>query len=330
MRAPEFWTRDDALARCWGTLLSPLGAAYGCVGRSRRKRARPYRAKARILCIGNLTAGGTGKTPVAIALARMLAAREKKVVFLSRGHGGRLRGALAVDLSHHSAADVGDEPLLLAAHATAIVARDRSEGARLADALGADVVVMDDGFQNFQLAKDVSILVADAQTGFGNGRLIPAGPLREGVGEGLARADALMLMGEGGFTPSFDGPVLHAHLTPCAPHALQGRSVFAFAGIGRPEKFFAMLTAMGARVVAAESFPDHHRFAARELAEMKAAAAGANLLLVTTEKDFVRIAPAARKDILPVPVQARIAEPDLLALAPLLDRLCEARKDRPS
>ncbi len=291
-------------------LLAPLGALYGLSVRARLRRARPFRPKAQVVCIGNLTAGGSGKTPIAIAIGHVLTARGKKVVFLTRGYGGRLRGPVRVNAAQHSASDVGDEPLLLAAHGTVIVARNRADGARLADALGADIILMDDGFQNFQIAKDLSLVVVDAESGFQNGRLIPAGPLREAVAQGLARADGIVLMGEGAFRlPSFAGPILSARIVPTALDALRGRSVFAFAGIGRPQKFFQMLRRIGAEIVAERSFPDHHKFTALELS------------LVTTEKDFVRLDAASRISIVAVPVHAAFA--DGAALAALLDRLAQ-------
>jgi len=329
MRAPEFWTSESVAAKAMAALLAPLGALYGISVRARLRRARPFRPKARIICIGNLTAGGSGKTPIAIAIGHALTARGKQIIFLSRGYGGRLRGPACVNPAQHSASDVGDEPLLLAAHGTTIVARNRAEGARLADSLGADIIVMDDGFQNFQIAKDLSLVVVDAESGFQNGRLIPAGPLREGVAQGLARADAIVLIGEGAPPlPSFAGPILSARLVPTAPDALRGRSIFAFAGIGRPQKFFQTLRSMGAEIIAAQSFPDHHWFSAAELSVLKAAAQRANALLVTTEKDFVRLEPAARHAIVPVPVHAVFTEP--AALSSLLDRLVQERDVRVS
>jgi tetraacyldisaccharide 4'-kinase len=254
----------------------------------------------------------------------MLATRGMKVVFLSRGYGGRVRGPVQVNPARHSAAEVGDEPLLLAAHGTTIVARDRAAGARLADSLSADVIVMDDGFQNFQLAKDLALVVVDAAAGFGNGRLVPAGPLREPVAQGVARADAIVLVGEGSqsFAP-FAGPVLRALLVPTAPDALRGRNVVAFAGIGRPEKFFQTLRETGAHVVAAQSFPDHHRFAASELLALRRTAGKTGAVLVTTEKDFVRLDPDARKHVVPVSVHAVFT--DEMAVAALLDKLSEPR-----
>jgi tetraacyldisaccharide 4'-kinase len=321
MRAPEFWKTDGLAA----ALLSPLGNFYGWSVLAREARAKPFRPKARVLCVGNLTAGGSGKTPVAIAISHILATAGHKITFLSRGYGGRLRGPLEIDPVHHSATDVGDEPLLLAAHGTTIVARDRTEGAALADAMGADVILMDDGFQNFQIAKDLALVAIDAATGFGNGRVIPAGPLREPVAQGLARADAIVLIGDGTPPlPPFGGPILRAHIIPTAPQALRGHCVVAFAGIGRPEKFFEMLQALGAQVVAAQSFADHHQFSIGELSGLRQAARAAGALLVTTEKDFARLAAAIRTDIIPVPVHTVFT--DAAALKRLLDRIAEPGK----
>ena len=321
MRAPEFWKTDGLAA----ALLSPLGKFYGWSVLAREARAKPFRPKARVLCVGNLTAGGSGKTPVAIAISHILATAGRKITFLSRGYGGRLHGPLEIDPAHHSATDVGDEPLLLAAHGTTIVARDRAEGAALADAMGADVILMDDGFQNFQIAKDLALVAIDAATGFGNGCVIPAGPLREPVAQGLARADAIVLIGDGTPPlPPFGGPILRAHIIPTTPQALRGHSVVAFAGIGRPEKFFEMLHALGAQVVAAQSFADHHQFSIGEISGLKQTARAAGALLVTTEKDFARLVAAIRTDIIPVPVHTVFT--DAAALKRLLDRIAEPGK----
>jgi tetraacyldisaccharide 4'-kinase len=324
MRAPEFWTSTALSARACAALLAPLGALYNFSVRVRQARARPFRSKARVLCVGNLTAGGSGKTPVAIALARMLAARGRRVVFLSRGYGGDQAGPIVVDPGKHRAEDVGDEPLLLAAVAPAVVAHDRARGAQLADSLGAEIIVMDDGFQNFQLTKDLSLIVVDAETGFGNGRVIPAGPLREPAEQGLKRADAVVMVGEGACAlPPFRGPILRAQLRPSAPDQFKGRPVFAMAGIGRPEKFFRTLQAMGARVVGMRALPDHHEYTARELESVKRKAAEAGAIVVTTEKDLVRIAPPLREGIVALPVHAVFA--DDAELGTVLDRLLQGR-----
>lgn len=321
MRAPEFWKTDGLAA----SLLSPLGRLYGWSVTARQARANPFRPKARVVCVGNLTAGGSGKTPVAIAIADILSAAGNKIAFLSRGYGGRVQGPMEVDPAHHTAGDVGDEPLLLAAHGTTIVARDRAKGAALADSAGADIVIMDDGFQNFQIVKDLALVVVDAAAGFGNGHVIPAGPLREPVAQGLTRADGLVLLGDGTpDLPPFRRPILRARIVPSAPQSLHGQSVVAFAGIGRPEKFFDMLRTLGAQIVVAHPYPDHHRFSTAELSDLKQAAQRTGALLVTTEKDFARLAPASRKGVVPVPVHMNFA--DAPALHRLLDRIAEPRR----
>src|ERR1700761_5828544 len=232
MRAPDFWQKGGALA----TLLAPLGALYGASVALKARGARAFDPGLPVICVGNLTAGGSGKTPVAIAIAEMLRARGHRPYFLTRGYGGSERG-LALASRGHTAAVMGDEALLLARTAPTIVARDRAAGARLAREKGATVLVMDDGHQNFTLRKTLSLVVVDAETGFGNGHQIPAGPLREPVAQGLARAGAVILVGTGApDLKGYAGPVLRAHLTADGV-SFAGQNVFAFAGIGRPEKF---------------------------------------------------------------------------------------------
>ncbi len=299
-------------------MLTPIGAVYGASVGWRAARTRPYRPRARVLCVGNLTAGGTGKTPAAIAIAGRLA-QLGKVVFLTRGYGGRLSSPVVVDSGHHSATDIGDEALLLARHATTIVARNRAGGAQLADGLGAEFIVMDDGFQNFQIAKDMAILVVDAETGFGNGKVIPAGPLREAVAGGLNRADAIIIAGNGSpAIPPFPRPILRAKLIPESTELFRGKKILAFAGIGRPQKFFDMLLHHGAELKGSAAFPDHHRYSEGELEALASRAQSANALLVTTEKDHVRISPVSRRGIVPVPV--RMQFDGASQLDPLLDQ----------
>jgi tetraacyldisaccharide 4'-kinase len=318
MRAPNFWYDTTPTARLLSALLSPLGAVYGASVKRRERRANPAHPGIPVICVGNLTAGGSGKTPIAIAIAQILAAHGAKPAFLSRGYGGHLAGPVQVDPRRHTATEVGDEPLLLAAHAPAVVARNRREGAKFARAIGAGAIVMDDGFQNFEVAKDLSLVVVDAVSGFGNGGLIPAGPLRESPRGGLARADAVVVVGDGSpEMPPFP-QILRAKLVATAPEAIRGRTVFAFAGIGRPEKFFTMLSAQGARLAGTQSYPDHHRYTSGELHFLREIATRARASLVTTEKDYVRIAPGERKGIVPVPVHAAFENG---AIAGLLDRV---------
>jgi tetraacyldisaccharide 4'-kinase len=328
MRAPDFWNGTRPTHKLWAALLWPLGTLYGCSIEMRRRMARPLRVSSRVICVGNLTAGGSGKTPVAIAIGRMLLARGKKVVFLSRGYGGTLTGPVEVDLSRHTAADAGDEALLLAANAPTVVARDRASGAKLCETLGADVIVMDDGHQNFALAKDLSLVVVNAAQGFGNGKLIPAGPLRETPQAGLARADAVLLMGRGYPTlPAFKGPVIRARAFPVSPGTLKDVPVFAFAGIAEPKRFFDLVPMTGAKLTGCQSFADHHVFTAIEMTVLRMAAQANGARLVTTEKDYVRLAPMEREGVTPVPIAAAFDEHEK-TLAALLDRLWQTPEER--
>ena len=325
MRTPAFWYRPAGVA-AWA--LAPVGALYGMAGRVRMARGTPYKAGVPVLCVGNLVAGGAGKTPACIAVGDALRARGVAAQFLTRGHGGRERGPLAVDLARHGAEDVGDEALLLAAHGECWVARDRAEGARAAQAAGAKAIVMDDGFQNPGLAKDLSLIVVDGAVGFGNGRLVPAGPLREPVARGLARADAVVVMGEdrAGVEMLVGGiswgalPVLHARLEPAeSARDLAGRAVLAFAGIGRPEKFFATLESLGARFVERVGFADHHPYRPEEIMALVERAAGLGAVPVTTAKDAARLPESLRALVRVVPVRAVWQDADVLDR--LLDRL---------
>ncbi len=319
MRPPDFWTRKDFVSQLAVTLLTPFGWLYGWSVQYRAGHTHTYRSAAKVICVGNLSAGGTGKTPIAIAVGRALIARGQKPVFLTRGYGGKVRGTAFV-APDDRATHVGDEALLLAAVAPVIVSADRAAGAKLAEEHGFDVIVMDDGHQNFTLAKDLSLVVVDAETGFGNGRVLPAGPLREPVAQGLARADAVIVSGESGTPalPGFARPVLRTHLVQDSQVITKGTRVVAFAGIGRPEKFFASLAAQGADIVDHRAYGDHHVYTQAEMARLKLRARSAEALLVTTEKDFVRLTPAERDGIVPLPVHTEFE--DLAALGALLDR----------
>jgi tetraacyldisaccharide 4'-kinase len=312
MRAPDFWQRRYGLAAA----LAPLGWLYNATVAFKARHAEPFRASVPVICVGNLTAGGTGKTPIAIAIARYLAERGRKPFFLTRGHGGRLKGPLRVSAAH-SAEDVGDEPLLLAETAPVIVARHREAGARLAVADGAGAIVMDDGHQNFTLHKDLPLVVVDAAQGFGNGRVLPAGPLREFAAQGLSRAAAVILVGDGEIDLSgFAGPVLRARVK--AEPKFRSEKIVAFAGIGRPEKFYQSLKECGAEIVATRNFADHHVYSAMQIAALKALAFDAGARLVTTEKDYVRLSAAGREGIAVLPVKA--AFDDEAVIARLLDK----------
>ena len=310
IREPAFWWRPGT-----GALLVPLAAIYGAAAglrmqNSGRKPGVP------VICLGNLTVGGAGKTPAAVAVAQLLLAAHERPFFLSRGYGGQLSGPVRVNSATHRARDVGDEPLLLTRLAPTVVAKDRFAGAKFAHFAGASVVVMDDGLQNAAVTKDLTIVVVDGRRGIGNGHMIPAGPLRAPLGVQLEHAQALLVVGQSdGVAGLIDRArrrgiaLFHARLDPDAGvvAAIGRRKALAFAGIGDPEKFFATLTACGIDVAERASFPDHHRYTAADARDLIARAQAKNLMLVTTEKDQVRLvgepgleALAARTSLLPV------------------------------
>ena len=322
MRAPEFWHEPPGLV---AGLLTPFGIAFDAASRLRRAVARAYRAPVPVICVGNLVAGGSGKTPVVLSLAELLKARGMAPQVISRGYGGRLAGPVRVDATLHDAAAVGDEPLLIAARAPCWVARNRAAGVRAAVSAGAEAILLDDGFQNPSVAKDLSLVVIDAGFGFGNRRVIPAGPLREPVGAGLARADAIVAIGDDSTTRDLGAapcPTLSAELYPIDGERLARARVVAFAGIGRPEKFFASLRGLGAVLTACQPFPDHHPFRDNEIARLHELAARENATLLTTAKDWVRLPPALRSDIEVLEVEIHWREPEMVEhlLANLVSR----------
>ncbi len=286
MRTPGHWKNINLLS----VLLWPFGCLYGLATACRIRSAKPGKVKAKVICIGNLTAGGTGKTPVAISLAAMLQKRGLSPCFITRGYGGTLQDVL-VEPQIHTACQVGDEPLLLARQAPVVVNRDRYQGACKAVSNGADYILMDDGFQNPGLYKDLSLLVVDGGFGFGNGMCIPAGPLREFKNQGLSRADAIIIIGEDKFdlAGKFHGlPVFKGRVVPVMPGKKTGK-VIAFAGIGRPEKFYQSLREVGFEIVAAHDFPDHHFYTETELSRLIKEAQETGAGLYTTLKDIVKI-----------------------------------------
>lgn len=294
MKTPSFWQSRGLIS----TLLLPAAAVFSALTALRQSITRPTKLSAPVICIGNAVAGGAGKTPSVLALAKILQAEGKQVFALSRGYGGSLRGPLRVQPAQHDATQIGDEALLLSAHLPTIISQDRPAGARLAISEGAQIILMDDGFQNPSLYKGKQLLVIDGAQGFGNGRVIPAGCLREPAARALARADALLIIGEAtapglaGYLSPFTNPVFHTRLRCCNGEEFRRQRCLAFAGIARPEKFFRSLAECGATLVKTVAFADHHVFYSREITALLKEAVALNAIPVTTRKDFVRLSPA--------------------------------------
>lgn len=344
------WWYDDASSAI-PNLLSPLSLMWGRIAERRLERAQPYRSTLPVICVGNFTAGGTGKTPMSVLVATMLAEKGQRAGFLTRGYRGRLSGPHRVETGRDSARDVGDEPLLLAQHAPTIVARDRAMGAKAIEAYGGPaaptVIVMDDGLQNPDLEKDLALAIVDGQRGFGNGRVIPAGPLRAPLAFQLDRADAIIVNRQPGSLPldeagldnvaselrrRFPGPVLEARVEADAEHLqLPGTRVVAFAGIANPARFFALLESLGAEVVDRMRFGDHHSFGETDARRIIERAEKAGARLMTTEKDRVRLSGLGgvlgtlreTSDVLPI--RLRLESRDAARLGSLLDSALKRR-----
>jgi tetraacyldisaccharide 4'-kinase len=319
MRAPAFWWRPRP---GWpARLLEPFGRLYGAITLARMRRAG-IEAGIPVICVGNVVAGGAGKTPTALALLALLKAQGETPFALTRGYGGRLPGPVEVDPARHQAGEVGDEALLLAAHARTILARDRPAGAALAKALGASVIVMDDGLQNPSLQKQLRLAVVDGESGIGNGLCLPAGPLRAPLPGQLEATDAVIVIGGGQAGEAVAAkarsrglPVLGARLAvaPEIAASLRARAVIAVAGIGRPQKFFETLRALQARIVAERAFGDHHAYRMGDVEALLAEARAHDCIIATTEKDMTKLAPlwppAERARLFAVPVTLVFDEP---------------------
>ncbi len=335
MRTPKFWYGNKPAGSDSAAWLAPLGELYAFAGRLRNHFSKPSRTVIPVICIGNLTAGGTGKTPITLAIAKRLKEMGESPVVLSKGYDGSHAGPIKVNPELNTASDVGDEPLLLSRHVATVIAKDRVKGAAFAQRNGASVILMDDGFQNPTLEKDLSILVIDAVAGFGNGKVIPAGPLREKVSDGLKRADIILLMhGEEDVHPDVTAalknltlPVFHASIQPSGNEDAARQRVLAFSGIGRPEKFFATVESCGYKVVATESFPDHHAFTEKDLDTLARNAKAQSASLITTEKDIMRLTHVQRRQIKVLKVQAKID--DMTALIDRLNRTIQSFRTRP-
>ncbi len=301
LKAPSFWfDGNSALAKA----LMPFSCLYQTGAKIHRQYAgTPYKSTLPVICVGNIVSGGAGKTPAVQALVKLLKDKNMSVnpVILLRGYGGKLAGPSLVAPQAHSVKDVGDEALLHAKHSQTIISRKRNLGAQLAELGGNDIIVMDDGLQNNSLQKDISFLVVDTAQGLGNGKLIPAGPLRESLTQALEKTDAVIALGAAPFPFETDKPVFKAQIEPVQNPEFD-RPVIAFAGIGRPEKFFDSLKDCGADVIATHYFADHHLYRDKEIAPLLDQAQKAGAALYTTEKDETRLPLPLRERVQTLPV----------------------------
>lgn len=294
MKTPKYWQSNSLVSK----FLAPIGWVYGNLTQARLKLVKPKKADVPVICVGNITAGGTGKTPVSISIAKLLGIEMYHPYFVTRGYGGQLQNVI-VNNKKHSAAEVGDEPLLLSQQAPVVVNADRYAGAELAVKNGADVIIMDDGFQNPTLCKDLSFLVFDGTYGIGNGKIIPAGPLRETFADGIKRADALIILGKDkhNLAERSGLPVFFGHTEAVQTCNIENPNVVAFAGIGHPQKFYHTLSLQGFNIAEAIDFPDHHFYTREELEKILEKAKALKAEVYTTSKDYVKIPHFLQKEI---------------------------------
>ncbi len=308
---PRFWT--TATTPIWMFLFSWVASLYAWATAYRLRTIAPHKVGVPVICVGNLSLGGVGKTPIVCDLAEKLSQKKMRVGILSRGYGGRLQGPVRVLPTQHTACDVGDEPLLLAAIAPTWVAKDRLAGARAMAKKGYDCILMDDGHQNPYVHKDLSIVVVDAEIQFGNGRVFPMGPLREPVEIGLKRADSIVLVGDPSDAfldemKAYKKTLFCAEMTPDVTSLDMAQKYVAFAGIGRPEKFFESMRKAGVSLVDTRSFSDHHLYTAQDIKKLHRWAMAHQAKLLTTEKDFCRLTPAQKKDVFWPPLRVKWKE----------------------
>jgi tetraacyldisaccharide 4'-kinase len=349
LEEPGWWYGGAPPHRLIAPLLPALSQVYGWLAQVRFSSTTPYRSRLPVICVGNFTSGGTGKTPLAILVANLLKERGEKPCFLTRGYGGSERGPAWVESGNRAAARFGDEPLLLANVAPTLVARNRAAGARCIEASGRGVtaIVMDDGLQNPSLAKDLAVAVVDAERGLGNGEVIPAGPLRAPIDFQLGLVDAVVVR-EGAAVSGtrevstasgapgagigallrhrFPGPVLAARVETRGDTAwLAGARLVAFAGIANPDRFFALIERLGGKIAARRTFRDHHAFLRADADALSALAEAENAVLVTTEKDWIRLAEgesfaqALSACVRTLPIEMIVEQRDAKRLASLID-----------
>lgn len=324
LKTPKFWYRDSSRpAPFWEYLLAPFSKAYNAAHRWNQNSKTPFTSSVPVICVGNAVAGGSGKTPTAIAIQQILSAKKPNAFFLTRGYKGAIKQTTLVDFAHHSAEQVGDEAMLLARHASTIKSINRPKGLQLAEMQNADLVIMDDGLQNNSVSKTITFCVIDGETGLGNGKTIPSGPLREELDAIIAKTDAFILIGEdkSGINAKLKAikPVFGAKVEAEAPQNAQ--KVVAFAGLGRPEKFKATLEKLGYDIVGWHEFSDHHPYSDHDLYLLRHEAERKNAALITTEKDIARISdPETLKMLDALPIQVKF-EDEAALKAFILERL---------
>jgi tetraacyldisaccharide 4'-kinase len=309
MKAPRFWNKEVSI---FTFPLLILSWGYRLLHFLRQKFTSPLKAPIPVICVGNISLGGTGKTPTALSLYEILFSKYPNIHYVSRGYKGTLKQTTRVSIEHHTASDVGDEPLLLARQAPTWIGPHRSVSALAAIKDGADLIILDDGLQNPTLFKDLNILVIDGKIGLGNGHVFPLGPLREKLQDAIQRVQAIGIIGEVNLslkntlrTLKNCPPCFEAQVIPSAPPTLLNQPLIAFAGLAYPEKFFATLKSLKAPLISCHSFSDHHLYTAREFDSLYKEAQQKGAKLITTEKDWIRLTPSQQNLVLTLPIRLK-------------------------